>query len=308
MFVRWKTFLASTLLGAATLSSASAQSDRPFALGVYDPTQAFQGQSAISVEHVFISWVGLDKAWFRSVVQYATDRSREMMITVEPFRRAGEAGTPDSYLTDIVAGKYRKETYSTCRAIGSLNAPVLVRWGHEMDDTSGRYPWAGATPSIYIRAFRHFVTACRRAAPQAIFTWSPLASTDPNRYYPGDQYVDRIGLPIWALQQLDMDYWGRPRTFSELVNDKYKYIKDHKKPVIVAEFGISGDAAYKLGVLSGLQAAKPYIPLVTAVSYFNMKEPFPWWGSYGTPDWRIDPALFSLPAVTGVALSKLPLK
>ena len=111
-----------------------------------------------------------------------------------------------------------------CRAIGTTGAPVFVRWGHEMDDTSGRYPWAGARAWQYIRAFRHFVNSCRRFAPQAKFVWSPMASKDPNRYYPGDGYVDYIGLPIWGLQKLDMDYFGRGRSFTELAGEKYRYI------------------------------------------------------------------------------------
>lgn len=291
MLVSPKAYLVLSLLAMTFARPASAQTGG-LTLGVYDPTQAFQQTSAVTREHVFVSWVGFDTTSFRSTLRYAQDEVRQLMVTVEPFRRQGDTSTPDQYLNSIAAGKYQAETRAICRAIGSAGAPVLVRWGHEMDDTSGRYPWANARAGLYIRAFRHFVNSCRRFAPQAKFIWSPMASQDPNRYYPGDGYVDYVGLPIWGLQKVDMDYFGRDRTFTELVGEKYRYIAARNKPVIIAEFGVSGADAYRASVLAGIQAAKAYLPLLTSVVYFNMKEPFPWWGGYGTPDWRVDPTLF----------------
>ncbi len=309
MFLRWRACAALALFAAAhgvvvpaedAFSSAQAMEslsppdpDRPLTLGVYDPEKAFRSSQAIGIEHVFVSWYSLYKPWFRSLVRYAERRDRQLFVTVEPFKRPGESATPEKFLKQIWEGEYNPEIRTICRAIGEAGSPVLVRWGHEMDDTSGRYPWAGAKPYAFVRAFRRFVTKCRRHAPEAQFVWSPMASSDPSQYYPGDQYVDYIGLPIWGLQQVDMDYYRRGRSFSELAAKKYGYVAFRNKPVIVAEFGVSGDPSYRQAVLSGIQAARADLPLVAAVVYFNMKEPYPWWGGYGTPDWRVRPRLWT---------------
>jgi len=276
----------SAVAGAGSTSAASTLS---VSLGVYDPDRAFHDQSALSKEHYFLSWHALDRTWARSLFRYAKLRNRPVLATVEPFRRPGETGSPTTHLRRIAAGTYNAEIKNVCGIIGEQGSTVLVRWGHEMDDTSGRYPWAGGDPYAYITAFRYFRKVCLQSAPLAKFVWSPIASKDPSLYYPGSSFVDIIGLPIWGLQKLDMDYYRRGRSFSELLGEKYRYVASRNKPVIVAEFGASGDRAYREAVFSGIQAARKNHPLLRSVLYFNMKEPFPWWSDYGTPDWRVDP-------------------
>jgi beta-mannanase len=281
----------SQFVPGSLVDSASAQQSA-VTLGVYDPDRSFHAQSKITTEHYFLSWHALDRTWARSLFRYAKLRNRQILATVEPFRRPGETGTPTTYLRQIAAGKYNAEIRNVCGVIGEQGVPVLVRWGHEMDDTSGRYPWAGGDPYAYITAYRYFRKICLQSAPLAQFVWSPMASKDPSLYYPGNNFVHVIGLPIWGLQQVDMDYHRRGRSFAEILDEKYRYVAFRGKPVIVAEFGVSGDRAYREAVFSGIQAARKTHPLLRGVHYFNMKEPFPWWGNYGTPDWQVDPAWY----------------
>ena len=90
MFASPKVCLILALLAVTFTSTASAQSGEAIALGVYDPTQAFQGASGISREHVFVSWIGFDNVSFRSITRYAQEQARQLMVTVEPFRREGD--------------------------------------------------------------------------------------------------------------------------------------------------------------------------------------------------------------------------
>ncbi|MBA5760046.1 mannan endo-1,4-beta-mannosidase, partial [Escherichia coli] len=77
---------------------------------------------------------------------------------------------------DIAHGRYDARIAATCSALAALEGPVFVRWGHEMEADTGRYPWATGDASAYIDAYRRVVTACRTMADQIRFVWSPAGN------------------------------------------------------------------------------------------------------------------------------------
>ena len=62
-----------------------------------------------------------------------------MMVTVEPWPRPGEFRV--TLLQDVVAGRYDGEIDRFCGQVSRAGLGVFVRWGHEMELESGRYPW-----------------------------------------------------------------------------------------------------------------------------------------------------------------------
>jgi endoglucanase len=270
-------------------SPDTAQSAKaPLKLGAYDPLDAL-GRESLSFDHHFVSWLDLDRAAFQTAHKVAAIRGRDLLITVEPFTRSPRP----TFFQRILAGHYDREINSVCGEIGRFASTVLVRWGHEMDDTSGRYPWAQPDSAGYVKAYRHFVDRCRGLAPLAQFVWSPMGNTSPARYYPGDHHVDFIGLPIWGLQAFDRHYHGKARPFNDILREKYELVRHYNRPVIVAEFGVSGTSQYKQFVLAGIKEAPESFPLLHSVIYFNMKEPYHWPRPFGSPDWRLEPGQFA---------------
>ena len=109
------------------------------------------------------------------------------------------------------------------------------------------YPWAGANngganggPAKYIAAYRHvhdlFVAD---GATNVYWVWCPLVADVPaeawnhwTNYYPGDAYVDWVGLDAYN--------WGNSsscctwQSFTELVTDLYNDYAG-KKPIILPE-------------------------------------------------------------------------
>lgn len=171
--------------GAGSLHPTFAEIPRiatqPLKLGAYDPQGAL-GREALSFDQHFVSWLELDPVAFRTVHKVAVLRGRDLLFTVEPSTRSSLR----TFFRRIIAGGYDPEIKTICAEIGHFETDVLVRWGHEMDDRSGRYPWAQPDNAGYIRAYRHFVERCRRLAPKAHFVWSPMGNNSPARYYPGD--------------------------------------------------------------------------------------------------------------------------
>lgn len=266
-------------------------------LGVYDPHRTFARDRAVGIEHIFIYWQALDLAKFRQQLAYAEKRNRTIMVTVEPYTRAANwRDGGERLFRDIVQGKFKPEIDRICTELSRFKGPVLIRWGHEMEDPTGRYPWARKDKKGFKSAFRHFVTECRGLAPDAAFLWSPKGEKNLRDYYPGDGYVDYVGLSVWGLQAMDVDFFGSNRRFESTFSEKYNRVVGFNKPVIIAELGVSGDRNYRRDWFEDLirsVSTKPSFSLLRAVVYFNDREPSSWPMNYGSPDWRIEADWFS---------------
>jgi endoglucanase len=159
-----------------------------------------------------------------------------------------------------------------------------------MEQPSDRYPWARGDASGYIAAYRYFVDACRKIVPRARFVWSPKGEGGLAAYYPGDNYVDLIGVSVWGLEKWDREQYGRPRSFAKTFNEKYRRVAQFGKPVIIAELGVAGRKRYRqnwISEISALSSGPNPFPLLTGIVYFYDKEPYHWPSGYGSPDWRV---------------------
>ena len=263
-----------------------------FEFGIYDPHSLAAVSSHFQLEHVFVAWQSPDEGVLDSKIAVANSAGRSMMISVEPFTHAADwrAGG-DRLFADILAGGYDAEINDVCRKARAVQGRVYMRWGHEMEDVDGRYPWARRDPAGYRKAFAYFVERCRKILPGAQYVWSPKGHKKLDAYYPGDRHVDIIGLPVWGLEKMDIDYWNHPRGFSDTFAEKYDRVAHFDKPILVAELGVAGSLEYKHSWYEEIFASHLVahrFPLLIGISFFNDKEPYHWPLGYGSPDWRFD--------------------
>jgi cellulose synthase (UDP-forming) len=259
--------------------------------GVYDFQQRFSEARGVAIEHIFVSWLSSNSSnAIASSFEYANKRNRWLMITVEPFPAEGRSS---QLMEDVVAGAYDSVIASICQKIGSLPLPVFVRWGHEMEIANVRYPWSGAKGDNYIAAYRHFSEKCRVDAPKIYLVWSPKGSGGLPQYYPGEEFVDFVGLSIYELAGYDHDRFGKVMSFQDLFIPKYNRIVAFDRPVIIAEMGVSGDSKYQARWMADFFRSAENFPLLRTIVYFNAKDSRGAWpGKYGIPDWTIDPNIF----------------
>ncbi len=283
--------LAQSVDGATTAKTESSRSDLP--LGIYDPDKKFKKvkrQNQMAFEHVFIAWQSFDSVEFRERVRYAAKRRRTMMVTVEPWTKAPNwTDGGETLFSDILNGEYDEQITTVCTEVALIKRKPMVRWGHEMEEVTGRYPWARHDYTGFIAAYRYFVTSCSAIAKKARFVWSPIGHEPLPKYYPGDKYVDVIGLPVWGYQKADRKWYGHDRSFTEAVREKYDRVKRYKKPVVIAELGVSGSRKYERKWLSSFKDVADVFPRLKAMIYFNMREPAEWPDGLGKPDWRMSP-------------------
>ena len=256
--------------------------------GVYDPEQRFANSNRIGIEHIFVPWQPIDAAGLRSASEYAAARNRWLMVTVEPWQAHDR--TAEALFSDINNGIYDADIRNVASALSGLNRPVFVRWGHEMEDVTGRYPWATHDAQGYIKAYRYFVDHCRSwSHGRFYFVWSPKGRQGLSAYYPGGDYVDYIGVSVYGLEQWDIGHTSKAQDFNDRFREIYSFVRRYNKPVMIAELGVSGGATYRHRWFSQLAVSPSAFPRLRIVVYFNAKEPDPWPDGYGSPDWRIGP-------------------
>ena len=271
----------------------------PLPYGSYDPGGYYEQPSAeVTIEHIFLPWEDVSLDSLAAADRYALERNRALMITIEPWTWSrDERNTPDYLRNGIASGQYDANMRAVCEVIGTLQSPVSVRWGQEMDYEDGQFIWSGWAPEDYISAYRRMIGICREEAPRINAIWSPLGLEGMERYYPGDNYVDLVGLSIFGYQDYEEGVLGRALSFEELLTERYARAAQFNKPVVVAELGYTGDAAYVADWENSVRQPQPDMPNLVGVVYFNQQEVYPWPNGFGFPDWRIDSRVTGEPVV-----------
>ncbi|WP_168194608.1 glycosyltransferase family 2 protein [Antarcticibacterium arcticum] len=135
-------------------------------------------------------------------------------------------GTYDNYIRDFI------------QILKSYDQPIFLRYAHEFDNP--QYPWSavgGNTPEEFIAAWKHVHELIKaEGANKIIMVWNPWKAHNMAGYYPGDDYVDWIGITLLNYDALNSD--GQYHPFKDL----YKPFSDEffwftRKPVMLAEFG-----------------------------------------------------------------------
>ena len=256
--------------------------------GAYDPGGDFTDTQEPVIEHLFLPW---EDVFLPSLVEaddYALARNRALVVTVEPWTwTQSERNTPEYLREGISDGIYDANMTAICEVLNTLQSPVTLRWGHEMDDDNGQFIWAGWEPADYITAYQRMIDLCRTSAPNIQVMWSPLGDEGMEKYYPGDDYVDLVGLSVFGFQAFDQINFGGDRSFTDILGPRYERAAAFGKPVVVAEVGYTGSEAYVAAWEGELRQPRPEYPNLVGVIYFDQKEVYPWPNNLGLPDWRL---------------------
>ena len=149
-------------------------------------------------------------------------------------------------LNDIIDGKWDKYIRTWAREIKTFRHPVFLRVAHEFNIEG--YPWGVVNndkdPEQYIKAYRHVVDIFKKEKVKNVkWVWCFMNFSHPNETwndwaaaYPGDEYVDWIGIDgyNWGSVQ----DWSDWQSFKVLFRDQVRRAKKlwPNKPIMVAEF------------------------------------------------------------------------
>lgn len=199
--------------------------------------------------------------------------------------RAKEAGgalqigwEPEDGLDAVTDGPYLREWAREAKAAG---IPIFLRYASEMN---GEWVKWNGDPKKYIEKFRMIYNVFRQEAPNVALVWSPgdvpAYSMDP--YYPGDDYVDWVGVSLYTEPYGNGDpkdpMFGTSPV-ERLTNLYNTYAA--RKPMMLSETAIghyshSTNELFKDWTLVNLQRLyeiMPYkYPRLKAITYFNVDQ------------------------------------
>jgi hypothetical protein len=166
------------------------------------------------------------------------------MITWEPwsstfpeFKQDFNLATDRKVMAAISEGKFDDYLGQYCEKIRALAGPIFLRFAHEPDNP--QYPWslAGAnTAEEFVEAHRYVVNYFAvRGVTNVAWVYNPWNDKNAEKYYPGDDFVDWIGITGLNYGLAAMD--GKWRTFKQIYEPFRAMLLKHKKPVMISEFG-----------------------------------------------------------------------
>ncbi|MET4780115.1 glycosyl hydrolase [Glaciihabitans sp. UYNi722] len=294
----------------------------PFNFASYDATAARIG-SAPNVVGYFGGW---DQTYRGDAVTSAWKRNSLPILTWEsrPIGSGnGQLEEPDYTLPQIigdtaagVAGRYDAYLHQYARDVVATGLPLGIRLDHEMNGIW--YPWSevdgngnpinGNRVGDYAKMWQHVHDVFEQEGANSLVVWiwapnivnnlpaSHKTSAYLNGLYPGDQYVDLVGLSgyLRPAYKQDNDF-----TFDYTFGSSLKELrKITAKQIFLAEVGASETGGHKAGWITSFftALAKPENRDIIGFSWFNLAVTTYTEGELATNDWRIESRPDSLAA------------
>ena len=138
-------------------------------------------------------------------------------------------------LAAITRGAYNRQLRAYDAAIRSVNNPVFLSFGHEMNGVWYSWGCGQASPSLFRAAWRHVHALI--SAPRVIWIWTinDIWNHDPcplRPWYPGAAYVDWVGIDGYLRPPVNTFTAAFGRTLAIL------HRLAPAKPILLAETGV----------------------------------------------------------------------
>lgn len=226
------------------------------------------------------------------------------VLTWEPWTKGNGADQPSYALARVIAGDFDGYITQWGAKLAAWHSPVMLRFAHEMN--GDWYPWGdgvnGNTPRDYIGAWRHVHDLLVNAgASNVIWVWTPNATVNGmpsqlGKYYPGDSYVDMVGLDGYNWGASDgANRWQQP---AEIFSNGLAQLRTiaPSKPVLIGETASAEQGGSKAEWISQLVDYLAQQRDVVGFIWFNVDK---------ETDWRIDSSPQSVAALRA-ALKRRP--
>lgn len=241
-------------------------------------------------------WAYFSQNWYNGIVypKEAIDTiSKQGLI---PFVRLMPRSSEEQYVKEekftmshIINGKFDKELHQWAKETKRYNIPLLIDFA--VEPNGNWFGWSGIFngkdskdaygdknyydgAERYRDAYRHIIDIFRAEEVKNV-TWFFHADiySNPNKkwnraklYYPGDNYIDWIGVSLYGAQNPTENYWD---SFSQILEERYKTIQEisTQKPIALLEFGVTDN--HPLGSKS--EWLKDAFETILSAKYINFK-------------------------------------
>jgi hypothetical protein len=192
-----------------------------------------------------------------------------IMLTWQPINGLVSEGCDQNYgsipLSNITQGKCDTYIRAFATELSARPERFLLRFAHEMNITDSKWwpGWYGQNASAKGKHNIEWVWSINYAS-NPVDAWNAI----PN-YYPGDAYVDWIGLSgfNWYNSPGHTMPW---KSFNDLYNSVLKDLTcRYAKPQLITEIGTAGSAAEKAAWIQDAYSKLPQYAFLRGIVWFN---------------------------------------
>ena len=141
---------------------------------------------------------------------------------------------PNKGLDEVLEDDY---LINLAKMFGEVDTPVFLRFASEMN--GDWVAWNG-NPKEYIKKWKMVHDVMEKYAPKVIMVWTPFTFPEDSimDYYPGDEYVDWVGVNVYNVvyHNDDINQVATHEDPLELLDYVYDEFS-HKKPIQISEYG-----------------------------------------------------------------------
>ena len=246
-----------TLFGAFVQVNARTGPDRRSALESFENLVGRK----VAIERVYYLW---DRAWPTADDAWTRDAGRIPYISWNTRRTDGTTAS----WADIASGVYDTTILSRAADLITFGSPVIFSFHHE--------PEGEGSASDFIAAYRHVRDVFQTAGVTNVtYAWtmsaSSFKSTTAANFYPGDDVVDVVASDgyNWYACPGKSDPW---RSFTDVFAAFHAFGQQHRKPMIIAEWGGHEDPATPGRKATWIDETSTQLkqwPDIAAVLYFD---------------------------------------
>lgn len=258
---------------------------------------------------VFLWYESISESFYSDYFRPMAQDGRIIQLSWEPHAFGRDPlNQPEYRLERITAGDWDNEIRRWAGELRDFGYTVYFR---PMSEMNGNWvTWGGTvngnTPDDYIPAWRHIHDIfVQEGAANVKFVWSPNrdgsaadAQSTFNTYYPGDAYVDYVGINGYNWGTL----YNTPQWTSswQLIEEVFGYSYDvftsrTSKPLMISETASTEVGGSKAQWITDAFARLPVrFPRIESITWFNINK---------ETDWRINSSAASLEAFRNAMLS-----
>jgi hypothetical protein len=253
----------------------------------------------LAIVAFFVPWSAFDPFLLDDILNKVPEERRPtILLAWEPTSNSSGCdlgfGDGQGPLNAINAGRCDGYVRSYARALKARPERFILRFAHEMNISDAAW-WPGKfglDAGSYVTMFRRVRDIFREVGVTNVeWMWSPNYASNPDEawnsmhnYYPGDAYVDWIGLSGYNW------YGWRDRPWESFETLYDGVLRDlacrYAKPVIISEIGSvdqDGSGSAKAAWITNLYARLAEYPFVRGIVWFNDFA----YGSRGNADFRV---------------------
>lgn len=187
--------------------------------------------------------------------------------------------TEENAVYDILNGKYDAYLHSYAKDVARFGHPVLFRPFNEMNGDWCNYSafWAGRDCNTYVALYRYLYQIFEEEGANAntLWVWNPNERSFPDfawnaidNYYPGDNYVDIVGLTGYNTgDYYEGETW---RSFKDIYEPIYqKMAPQYQQPFMITEFSCSDIGGDKAAWITDMFKELPHYPRIKVAVWWN---------------------------------------